>query len=198
MVLILAGAGAAGSSTAYYLRQFAEEAGIAVNITLFERTDRIGGRSLTVNPFENASQPVELGASIFIEKNEILYKALQDFGHETTRFGSKLSELMGIWDGEKFVFTINTSDSSWWIGIKVTLKYGFSGPRKALKLVADAVSKFLNLYKAPFFPFRSLNQRVYELDLAELTGLTGAQFLTKNKVRLNPLVIVRPSQGVDY
>ena len=63
------GAGAAGLSAAYYLRTFVEENGVAVNITVFEKTDRIGGRTLTINPFGNSLQRVELGVSIFIKKN---------------------------------------------------------------------------------------------------------------------------------
>ncbi len=80
------------------------------------------------------------------------------------------------------MFTINQGESWWWSSLKVLLKYGYSSPRKVSSLVDETVSKFLNLYKAPFFPFRSLTQRVYELDLVEVTGLTGAQFLAKNKV----------------
>ncbi len=155
---------------------------MAVNITLFEKTDRIGGRCLTIHPFGNASQAVELGATIFVKQNFILQDAFKDFSLQA-REETDLNNLVGIWDGDRFVFVVNQEDSWWWSSLKVLLKYGYSSPRKVSSLVKDTRSKFLNLYKAPFFPFRSLTQRAYELDLAELTGLTGAQFLTKNSVR---------------
>lgn len=44
------------------------------------------------------------------------------------------------------------------------------------------VATFLKLYEEPYFPFRSLSTRAYELDLAKVTGVTGQQFLTDNGI----------------
>lgn len=60
------GAGSAGASTAYYLRKFSDLAGLPINITVFEREAYIGGRSTTVDVFDDPSLPIELGASIFV------------------------------------------------------------------------------------------------------------------------------------
>jgi prenylcysteine oxidase/farnesylcysteine lyase len=47
-----------------------------------------------------------------------------------------------------------------------------------------SVAKFLKLYEAPFFPFRSLSDAALDLDFISVTGLTGEQqLLTANKVR---------------
>jgi prenylcysteine oxidase / farnesylcysteine lyase len=54
------------------LSQFAAQAGVLVNLTVFEKTERVGGRSLTVNVYDNPLEPTELGAAVFIEKNHIL------------------------------------------------------------------------------------------------------------------------------
>ena len=53
------GAGAAGSSTAYSLRNSVDET-TPLEITVFERAHYVGGRSTTVNVFDNPSYPVEL------------------------------------------------------------------------------------------------------------------------------------------
>jgi len=44
------------------------------------------------------------------------------------------------------------------------------------------VGKFLKLYEPPFFPFRSLSDRAFDLGLTEVTSVTGEQFLTANHV----------------
>ncbi|KAK0254080.1 hypothetical protein LTR91_006334 [Friedmanniomyces endolithicus] len=72
----VAGAGAGGASTAYHLRKFAAASGFAVNITVFERNDYIGGRSTTVDVYDDPMNPVELGASIFVKANHILESAV--------------------------------------------------------------------------------------------------------------------------
>jgi prenylcysteine oxidase / farnesylcysteine lyase len=186
------GAGAAGSSTAYFLREFGKEAPQNINITIFEKTDRIGGRTLTIEPFGNASQRAELGASIFIQKNEILYDSLAEFNLTARDPDEGSDPLLGIWDGDEFVFTINTGHSYWWNAYKVFMKYGYNAPRRTQKLMETTIQKFLMLYKSPFFPFRSLTQRIYELGLVEVTALTGEQFLAKNSV-LGPITYQDPT-----
>ncbi|KAK0661690.1 putative prenylcysteine oxidase [Cercophora samala] len=179
------GAGAAGSSAAYYLQQYAKQhelLGISVNITLFEKTDRIGGRTLTINAYDDPSQPIELGASIFIEKNHILHEALQKFNLSKRIPDEDSDPKLGIWDGDEFVFTVNERDSFWWTALKVIYKYGIMAPRRTQKLMEATISNFLRLYEAPNFPFRSLTQRAYELGLVDVTGVTGEQLLKANNI----------------
>ncbi|KAK5662538.1 hypothetical protein OQA88_8450 [Cercophora sp. LCS_1] len=176
------GAGAAGSSAAYHLRTYAEETGTAVNITVFEKTGRIGGRTLTINPYGNESVRVELGASIFIKDNRILYDRLDEFGLAPRDPDLNSDPNLGIWDGDEFVFQVNEDDSYWWNAYKVIMKYGFLAPRRTQNLMRATIDKFLKLYEAPYFPFRSLTQRTYELDLVEVTGVTGQQLLKANNI----------------
>ncbi|KAI1861499.1 hypothetical protein JX265_009466 [Neoarthrinium moseri] len=174
------GAGAAGSSTAYHIRKYANEEGIAVNITLFEKTSRIGGRTLTVNAYDDVAQPVELGASIFVDVNHILCNATRDFNLPVISPGADEAGLLGIWDGDKFVYQQDSESWEWWSLAKLFWKYG-TAPYYTRKLVHETVATFLKLYQEPYFPFRSLTTRAYELGLAKITGVTGQQFLAQNK-----------------
>jgi prenylcysteine oxidase/farnesylcysteine lyase len=166
------------------LNKYATQDGLAINVTVFEKTDHIGGRTLTINPFGNESIHVELGASIFVELNAILYNATQEFGLETTNRwnGDDDDGFMSIWDGEKFVLEIDQSQPSWRIALQIVWKYGIQAPRRTNNLMKSTISKFLKLYELPSFPFESLSEKTYELGLLEATSLTGAEFLRKNKV----------------
>lgn len=175
------GAGAAGSSAAYHLSKYASDAGVELNITIFEKTDHIGGRTLTVDAYGIPSEPVEVGASIFVDVNKILWNATQDFDLELRDPNSDADRLTVIWDGDQFVFESAASSSWWWDAAKLLWKYGTS-PYKAQKLMQSTVATFLKLYEEPYFPFRSLSTRAFELDLTKVTGATGEQFLADNGV----------------
>lgn len=89
---------------------------------------------------------------------------------------------MAFWDGEKIRFSINEAHSSWWTSARLVWRYGYFGLTNAQKLMHKTIAKFLKLYSAPYFPFKSLTERVYELELLEETSVTGEEFLRKNKV----------------
>jgi len=79
--IAIIGAGAAGASAAFYLAHFGalEKLGLQTEVTIFERSDYVGGRSTVVWPWNSdpyatpggsnleVEEPVELGASIFVE-----------------------------------------------------------------------------------------------------------------------------------
>ncbi|KAI2627736.1 prenylcysteine oxidase [Hypoxylon sp. NC1633] len=192
------GAGAAGSSTAYHLRKYASQEGINVNITIFEKTSHIGGRTLTVNVHDDPLSPVELGASIFVEVNHILYNATKEFNLTTTDPGTDEKGLLGVWDGKQFVYTQDSESWGWWNLAKLFWKYG-SAPYYTNKLVQETIATFLKLYEAPYFPFRSLSTRAYDLGLVKITSLTGQQFLAQNQLD-GPFAhdIVQASTRVNY
>lgn len=152
-----------------------------INITIFEKTGHIGGRSLTVDVYGSASEPVELGASIFIEDNQILWNSSALFGLDLVDPSTPADRLTVIWNGDEFVFE-TASDSYWWWDIaKLVWKYGLA-PYNAQKLTKSTVATFLKLYQEPYFPFRSLSTRAFELGLAKITGSTGEQFLAENGI----------------
>ncbi|RDW63982.1 hypothetical protein BP5796_10484 [Coleophoma crateriformis] len=193
------GAGAAGASTAYHLRKFAETAGIATNVTVFEKSSYVGGRSTTVNAYDNPLEPVELGASIFVEINTILKNASETFGLGTkSQSSSDVTELLGIWDGDKFVFTQQEGGWEWWNTAKIIWKYGFA-PIRTQRLMKSTVGKFLKFYEPPFFPFRSLTSRADDLELLAVTSMTGEQYLTTNNIEgAFAIDIIQASTRVNY
>ncbi|KAG6118566.1 hypothetical protein E4U14_006679 [Claviceps sp. LM454 group G7] len=197
--IAIIGAGAAGSSAAYHLHKYAQESNLMLNITLFEKTDHIGGRTLTVNPFDDPQQRVELGASIFIKDNHIMYNATQTFGLSlSARDDSVPTDYTAVWDGETIVFRSEEGTPWWWDAAKLFLKYGIA-PYRAMQLVKRSVATFLQLYEAPLFPFRSLTQRVFELGLVQLTGVTGEEILQENKINADFVRhLMQPATRVNY
>jgi prenylcysteine oxidase/farnesylcysteine lyase len=153
-----------------------------VNITVFEKTDRIGGRTRTINPFDDPAQRVEQGASIFVQANQILYNAMAEFELSPRVEDDDANPVMGIWDGDRFAFTIDQSAPSWYNTLKLVWHYGVTAPQRAQQLTATTLTKFMRLYEPPFFPFPSLTQRAQELELVEVTGVTGEDYLKSNNV----------------
>ncbi|KAF3387140.1 Farnesylcysteine lyase [Penicillium rolfsii] len=195
------GAGAGGSFAAYELRKLADEAGVQLNITVYERASYIGGRSTTVNVFDHPAYPIELGASIFVQVNEILVNASRDLGltasaadHARPR---ESDESIGIWDGKEFVFTMKNSYSWWNLG-RLFWRYKLA-PLRTQNLMKEIVGKFLRLYKEPLFPFQSLSEAAAEVGLIDVTSSTGEEFLAKNQISsLFAREIIQASTRVNY
>jgi prenylcysteine oxidase/farnesylcysteine lyase len=115
------GAGPGGSSAAFFLAQLAERnSSLTTDVTLFERSDYIGGRSTTV-PVPSADEDdvyAELGATIFVKANRNLWKAAGRFnltlqeGHG----GGSTEEKGGVavYDGETFVYHEAVGSSYYW------------------------------------------------------------------------------------
>ncbi|KAF2087212.1 prenylcysteine oxidase-like protein 1 precursor, partial [Saccharata proteae CBS 121410] len=202
------GAGAAGSSAAYHLSQFAAAAGIPLNITVFERESHVGGRSTTVNAWGAPGVPVELGASIFVEVNKILVDAVKEFGLSTgDDDGTYASagagddddapDTLGIWNGHEFVFS-GPSDLSWWDRAKLLWKYGLA-PIKTMRLMRATVGRFLEMYQEPYFPFRSLSEAAAQVGLLNATAATGEEFLRQGGIGESfAREVVQASTRVNY
>ena len=68
--------------------------------------------STVVYPRNNTEyEPVELGASIFVQSNKNMWRATEEFGLERIDFGND-NNVMGIWDGKEFVLTVCTTPHS--------------------------------------------------------------------------------------
>ncbi|KKK16375.1 hypothetical protein ARAM_002766 [Aspergillus rambellii] len=195
------GAGAAGASTAYSLRKNAESSGIPINITVFERASYVGGRSTTVNVFDDPANPVELGASIFVNVNHILVNASKELGLNAQSASDErpreTEDILGVWDGEQFVFVMEDS-SSWWNIAKLIWRYGLA-PVRTQTLMKNTVKKFLELYKEPLFPFQSLTGAAAAVGLLDATSTPGATFLDSNNVSPQfAQEIIQASTRVNY
>lgn len=195
------GAGAAGSSAAYYLKRFAEGSGLAVNITVFERNDYVGGRTTTVYAYDMPSEPVELGGSIFVEVNTILVNAAKEFnlstsGFQTARQGIK-GPALGVWNGQEFIITAGV-DSTWWNTAKLLWRYGLASLRTR-NLMKATTAKFFSMYNEPIFPFKSLTQVLQDVGLTAVTAATGEQYLSEDGIsNLFATEIIQASTRVNY
>ncbi|KAL8828437.1 MAG: hypothetical protein Q9170_006602, partial [Blastenia crenularia] len=177
-------AGSAGASAAYYLQKLKGPCR-RINITIYERNDFVGGRSTTVNAYDDPNQPVELGASIFVKVNHNLVNAAETFGlpikdMRVSRAQDR-PEVLGVWDGEQFVFTQSDASNSYWNIAKLLWKYGYS-PIRTQNLMKKTVGSFLKMYHPPYFPFASLSQTASDLDLLHVTATTGHQYLEANSI----------------
>ena len=152
-----------------------------MNITVFEKAASVGGRARIVHVFDNPAEPVELGASIFVEANHILWNATRDFNLTKRDPDYDENGILAVWDGEQLIFQQSYQSWNWWNLAKLFWKYGLA-PYRTQKLVEQTAAKFMNLYQEPNFPFRSLTTRAYELGLTNITGQTGEQYLSQNKV----------------
>lgn len=128
-----------------------------------------------------------MGASIFIEKNFILNKSVEEFNLSIKDPDVGFDDdNWGFWDGEKFVFELDMS-RHWLVNAaRIIWKYGPMGPKRTQDLVTKTVASFLRLYEEPYFPFKSLTQRAYDLDLTHTTGVTGEELLKANGVSCRP------------
>ncbi|KGO70506.1 Prenylcysteine oxidase [Penicillium italicum] len=195
------GAGAGGSFAAYQLRKLADEADLPINITVYERESYVGGRSTTVNVFDDPAYPIELGASIFVQINFNLVNASRDLGltvssadHARPR---EAEESIGIWDGSQFVFTLKNSYNWWNIG-RLFWRYGLA-PLRTQNLVKSVVGKFLRLYEEPLFPFSSLTEAAVAADLINATTSSGDLFLQASSIdSLFAREIIQASTRVNY
>ncbi|CAK4032297.1 prenylcysteine lyase [Lecanosticta acicola] len=194
------GAGAAGSSTAYYLSKYGASSSLPLNITIFERNGFIGGRSTTVSAYNDTALPVELGASIFVSVNQILVEAVKEFNFSTNAFreASKKKipgDEVAIWNGDKFVLSLN---GYWWDLAKLFWRYG-TAPVKTQSLMKKTLSKFMKLYEEPYFPFKSLTQAAQEVELLAVTAATGEQYMRENGIGgLFGKEVVQASTRVNY
>jgi prenylcysteine oxidase/farnesylcysteine lyase len=126
---------------------------------------------------------VELGASIFVEINHILLNATTRYNLSKTSFASPITSgpLLGIFNGESFVFTQNAGTWGYWDIAKLIWRYGLS-PIKTQRLMKSVVGRFLEMYDAPSFPFASLTQEVYARGLKDVVAVTGEQWLSENGI----------------
>ncbi|MCJ1442486.1 MAG: hypothetical protein MMC23_002981 [Stictis urceolatum] len=178
------GAGSAGASTAYFLNKF-EYPSKRINITVYERSNYVGGRSTTVDAYDDPSMPLELGASIFVKVNKNLVTAAEDFGlsyAESEKASADEGDLaLGVWDGKEFVFTQKRNQSLWQTIGQLVWKYGLS-PFRGQNLMKKTVGDFLKLYNEPHFPFYDLGSAAAKVGLTDALTTYGNEFLEKNRV----------------
>ena len=165
------------------MRQNANDLGIKTNITLFERSSYVGGRSTTVYAWDDPNLPIELGASIFVKVNKILVSAVENFNlsiDSARSVGPENVPELGIYNGYELVLQ-TAAGSGWWDTAKLLWRYGLA-PIRTNNLMKSTTGKFFKMYDEPHFPFKSLTKVAYNLGLTAVTAATGEQYLKENSI----------------
>jgi prenylcysteine oxidase/farnesylcysteine lyase len=181
------GAGAAGASSAYFLRRFLSDSSTAyipASITVFEKDRRVGGRATTANVYDDPIEPVEVGATVFTPDNEILVTAARDLNLKIEPWAElpedDKSDILGIFNGSKMVFSL--PQKCWRQFVKIIFRYCVWEPMRSRFLAQRTVTKFRSMYNNPIFPFKSLEQATIDAGLHSAVSVTARQFLTSNRV----------------
>ena len=98
MRLAIVGAGIRGCSSAYFAHRLMP----SLDVTIFERSDRVGGRVYGVDIDD---EWVEVGASFFKSGHRLLIGLLTELGIKVSPVTRPRS--IGVWDGEKFTLKID-------------------------------------------------------------------------------------------
>ncbi|KAL9611596.1 MAG: hypothetical protein Q9167_003754, partial [Letrouitia subvulpina] len=113
----------------------------------------------------------------------------------STRRGA---EVLGVWDGQQFIFIQSDASYNWWNVVKLLWRYGMS-PIRTQNLMKKTVGAFLKMYEPEHFPFESLSEKAFELGLTTSTAMTGSQLLTANGINAAfAHDIVQASTRVNY
>ncbi|EKM53071.1 uncharacterized protein PHACADRAFT_259228 [Phanerochaete carnosa HHB-10118-sp] len=179
--IAIVGAGAAGSSAAFWIGKAKERYGLDVEVDLFDSNGYIGGRSTTVHPYENPElQPIELGASIFVEANLNLWRATEEFGLYRSDWDEG-EDTTGLWDGSQFVIT---TSGGWWDAVKVVWRYGFFAVSRTKALVQSMITDISNLYGQDMGskPFTNITTLATELNWTDAVGQTTTEFFDEKGI----------------
>ncbi|KAG6812064.1 hypothetical protein H0H92_004595 [Tricholoma furcatifolium] len=176
--IAIIGAGAGGSSAAFWISKARERFGIDVELDVYEKESYIGGRSITVHPYENTSLPsLELGASIFVSANKNLWRASDEFN--LTRRGFESGDQTGIWDGQELLFTFG---DSWWDTLKVLWRFGLSAPKRTEAIVNAAVERYLAVYTSELAKWNNIADIAAALGYSDMLNDTAASFFAQSQV----------------
>ncbi|KAJ7101021.1 Prenylcysteine lyase-domain-containing protein [Mycena crocata] len=197
--IAIIGGGAAGASSAYWISKAQERFGIDVEVDLYERESYIGGRSTIVYPYGNTSYPaVELGASIFVKANKNMWRAVEEFNLTRRDFRDE-NDGLGIWDGEKLLFTASGGWWKWWDTAKALLRYGFQSPRRTQAFVDSMINKFLTLYSPETPRWDNITHLATALGWTDLVNQSTSEYLKAEGVS-NQFIseLVEGSTRVNY
>ncbi|WFC99135.1 hypothetical protein MYAM1_001875 [Malassezia yamatoensis] len=184
----IVGAGASGASAAYFLSKAQEQlqqqglpecgasrGSYSIHISVYERSNRIGGRVCEVYPLDDESlAPIEIGASGIKETDFFLLRAAREFGLHRVRRPQKSRSRIGVWDGEQFL--LDDLDESRWNQWRTYWRYG-NGLKKASNLANSVLQSFQRIYSPKFlhdpheqhgYPWTGVQSIAQQLDVGDL------------------------------
>lgn len=175
------GAGASGSSAAFWIGIARARLGLDIDVDVYEAQDYVGGRSTTVYPYGNKSlEPVELGASVYVQANKNMWRATDEFN--LTRFDFEDDgaddDAVGIWDGETFPFTMNGGGrfGGWLDTARLIWRYGWTSPMRARNIVGDMIKSIVTLYKKDTPVWSDYAQLATNLKWSSILSRTTAEY----------------------
>lgn len=194
------GGGIGGTSCAYFLKELMGE---NVVITLYEKRDRLGGR--TASAYTRDGTRYDVGGTSFISENHYVVHFAQKFN---LSFAPKLDHLekVVIWNDVKKAIVFQELDSDIVTHSSMLLKYNlqiFEAKFRVRKLL----NKFLKIYSLQNngYTFESVKALVDKLELSEYTGETFEEYITTNVTMgdgfwrdfLVPILGVNYNQGTE-
>ncbi|KAL0580679.1 hypothetical protein V5O48_001320 [Marasmius crinis-equi] len=193
--IAIIGAGAGGSSAAFWIAKAKERFGVDVEVDVYEKNSYIGGRSTTVQPYDDPSlDPVELGGSIFVRANKNLWRATQEFNLTLNSFKDEGGDT-GFWDGEKLLITASPNYRWRWLvgyvedgleiwnhltkanGVDVSLHTPHSD-----HYVKSMIQDYLNLYSPDAPKWDNITTLATTLGFLDMTSSSTADFFQSNGV----------------
>ncbi|KAF9210865.1 hypothetical protein BGZ59_008830 [Podila verticillata] len=192
------GAGAGGTSTAYFLNNYLQPPHLNykhdASITVFEQSDKIGGRcsAFRVKNPGQADEMVEVGASIFVKVNHHLVDTAKELGLETKPLDD---EKVAIWNGSEFVF----EESPWkfWSIVKGLRRWGIA-PLKLRRILKKTLDNLLESYTTPD-AFDSIAGFAERFNLHKVAAQFTDSFLSEQGIgKLYSEEIVEVATRVNY
>ncbi|KAH9914155.1 FAD/NAD(P)-binding domain-containing protein [Epithele typhae] len=199
--IAIIGAGAAGSSAAFWISKAKERYGVDVEVDVYDKNAWVGGRDTTVQPYDDESaMPHELGASIFVKINKNIWRAVDEFGLERVNFEDE-DDVMGLWNGQEFVLSTGGGGflNGWMDKIKILWRYGYHAPTKTQELVGAMADKFARLYKPNTPHWTNISSVSDTLEFSPLVAQTTAEYLDLQGVnKLWSRELVEAATRVNY
>lgn len=173
----IVGAGIAGCSASYFVRDTFPNA----RITVFEKDERIGGRIHTI---QFAGVQIELGAGFMHSSNQALVRLLDRLALEKRRTEDKApgeSRSVGIWNGRSFVVTM--PDRGIRGIVRLASRYGLSLLRMR-RLAKESLRRWSQVYplQASHVMFQTPKELLGAIDLFAMTQQDSQELLTRNDI----------------
>lgn len=170
------GAGAGGTSAAYFLNKSQREyfPGLEIEIDVFEKSEHIGGRveSKIIGLDE---EKYDLGANAFVDVNYNLMNASKEFNINYENNGNS-SNALGLYNGAKFVSRMGKTFKE-----KVSFYYRYAwGLFRASRFATQVKNEFLKLYDETLPPYESVEEMLDRVKLTEYLYRTTQDVLVND------------------
>jgi len=194
--IAIIGAGAGGSSAAFWISKAKERFGLDIQMDVYEAADYIGGRTTIVHPYDNKSLPgLELGASVFVKLNKILWRAADEFN--LTRLNvEELDYETGIWNGREVFVSFS---GSWWDTLTLLWRYGILSPKRTQTAVRTLSDRMLDVYRPDSPRWDNISSLVETFGWTKVVNSTAVDFFAGQGVSETYIFeVIQAATRVNY